>query len=109
MNSIAQYARAYADALDRLEMVQSYKKLGLKLTGDNIEVSWESGCGCIGYRELAEEVSKLVSAEMDALVQRAIANLDTAQDHARRDMEEAAHLGPQIHVLGVYEPKGDAP
>jgi hypothetical protein len=89
MSSIAQYARAYANALDRLEAVRSYAK-GTKLVGENVQVSWFGGCACTGYKEIAEEVSKLVSADLDNLIRSAVANLNSAQDAARRNMEEAS-------------------
>ena len=92
MSSIAQSARAYADALDRLEAVRSYIKADLKLAGEKVQVSWFTGSACTGYRELAEEVSKIVSAEWDELVIRAVANMDAAQDRARSHMEEASRM-----------------
>jgi hypothetical protein len=93
MSSIAQYARAYADALDRLEMVRSYTQNGLKLNGEKVTVSWFAGSSCTGYKELAEEVGNLVSAELEMLIARAVDKLNHAQDKARRDMEQAARHG----------------
>lgn len=93
MSSIAQYARTYADALDRLERVRSYMKLDLKLEGEKVVVSWFAGSSCVGYKELIEEVGKLVSADLDSLIRRALVNLDTAQMRACSDMEDASRMG----------------
>lgn len=100
MNSIAQHARAYAEALDRLERFRSWMKAMDKWsqTSQPVTVTWHDGSSLPGYHDVAAEVSRLASARMPDMLRQAIAVAEVNVRVADRQLQDAIHLGSKGHL-----------
>lgn len=100
MNSIAQYARAYAEALDRLERFRSWMKAMDKWsqTRQSVHVTWHDGSSMPGYHDVAAEVSRLTSERMPDLLKHALSNAEIDVRKADQQLQDAMYLGAKGHL-----------
>ena len=82
--NIAQAARAYAAALDRLEAAQTYMKNTYIEGHVSARVSWPEGSACVGYKELVDIISAQVATQMPIHLNAAIAELERQAHAAER-------------------------
>lgn len=87
-NSV-QLARAYSKAIDRLELVRSFRNS--VPTVPAVDVSWVSGRAIPGYKELAELVSQDVAQNIASYFMRAEQQCVDDAKRALLDLRESLH------------------